>query len=71
MADPSHASGNWAYVPALAKAAVAAGVDGLVIETHSKPEEALSDGAQSLLPEKLVELMRELHKIALAVQREI
>jgi len=71
VADPSHASGKWQYVPALAKAAVAAGADGLIIETHTRPEEALSDGAQSLLPERLTELMQELRKIAQAVGREI
>ncbi len=71
VADPSHASGKWQYVPALAKAAVAAGADGLIIETHTRPEEAMSDGAQSLLPERLTELMQELRKIAQAVGREI
>jgi len=71
IADPSHASGNWKYVPALAKAAVAAGCDGLIVETHTRPEEALSDGAQSLLPQRLVDLMQELRRIAHAVQREI
>lgn len=71
IADPSHAAGKWQYVGALAKAAVAAGADGLIIETHTKPEEAMSDGAQSLLPEKLTELMQELEKIAQAIRREI
>lgn len=71
IADPSHAAGKWNYVSALAKAAVAAGADGLIIEVHTKPEEASSDGAQSLLPEKFTELMQELEKIAVAVGREI
>ena len=71
VADPSHASGKWQYVPALAKAAVAAGCDGLIIETHTRPEEAMSDGAQSLLPERLTELMQELRRIAHAVQKEM
>lgn len=71
IADPSHAAGTWNYVPALAKAAVAAGADGLIIEVHTKPEEAMSDGAQSLLPEKLTNLMQELEKIALAIHRDI
>jgi len=71
IADPSHAAGRWRYVPALAKAAIAAGADGLMIETHTKPEEASSDGAQSLLPEKLAELMQDLRQIAQAVHREI
>lgn len=71
IADPSHAAGHWNLVAPLAKAAVAAGVDGLMIEVHTKPEEAMSDGAQSLLPEKLTILMQELEKIALAIHREI
>ncbi len=71
IADPSHAAGKWSLVPALAKAAVAAGADGLIIEVHTKPEEALSDGAQSLLPEKLTQLMHDLEKIAIAIHREI
>jgi 3-deoxy-7-phosphoheptulonate synthase len=71
IADPSHAAGKWNFVPPLARAAVAAGADGLLIEVHTKPEEAASDGAQSLLPEKLDALMRDLKKIAAAVGREI
>ncbi|MFH0940788.1 MAG: 3-deoxy-7-phosphoheptulonate synthase [Candidatus Omnitrophota bacterium] len=71
IVDPSHAAGKWSLVGALAKAAIAAGADGLMIEVHTKPEEAMSDGAQSLLPEKLTELMQELEKIALAIHREI
>ena len=71
IADPSHAAGKWNLVGPLAKAAVAAGADGLIIEVHTKPEEAVSDGAQSLLPEKLAELMSVLKNIALAVHREI
>ncbi|MBI5872948.1 MAG: 3-deoxy-7-phosphoheptulonate synthase [Candidatus Omnitrophica bacterium] len=71
IVDPSHAAGKWSLVGPLAKAAVAAGADGLIIEVHTKPEEALSDGAQSLLPEKLTQLMNELEKIALAIHREI
>jgi 3-deoxy-7-phosphoheptulonate synthase len=71
IVDPSHASGKWGLVPALSKAAVACGADGLIIEVHSNPEEALSDGAQSLLPEKFCDLMQELRPIAEAVGREI
>ena len=71
IVDPSHAAGKWNLVGPLAKAAVAAGADGLIIEVHSKPEEAASDGAQSLLPEKLTELMEELERICLAIHREI
>jgi 3-deoxy-7-phosphoheptulonate synthase len=71
IADPSHAAGTWNLVGPIAKAAVAAGADGLIIEVHTKPEEAVSDGAQSLLPEKFKTLMQELQKIALAINREI
>ncbi len=63
IVDPSHAAGRGDIVPALAKAALAAGADGLLIEIHDKPEEALSDGSQSLLPEQLSDLMKELKKI--------
>ena len=65
IADPSHAAGKYSFVPALAKAAVAAGADGLIIETHTQPEEAASDGGQSLLPEKLANLIKELALIRL------
>jgi 3-deoxy-7-phosphoheptulonate synthase len=71
VVDPSHATGKWGLVSAVAKAAVAAGCDGLLIEVHPRPEEALSDGAQSLLPEKFTELMEELAKIAQAVGRKL
>ncbi|MBL7130281.1 MAG: 3-deoxy-7-phosphoheptulonate synthase [Candidatus Omnitrophica bacterium] len=69
--DPSHAAGKWGLVPSLAKAGVAAGCDGLMIEVHAHPEEALSDGAQSLLPERFAGLMKELKAIAHAVGREV
>jgi len=65
--DPSHAAGHWHYVPALSKAAIAAGADGLIIEVHPEPEKALSDGAQSLRPEIFLRLMGELKAVALAV----
>jgi 3-deoxy-7-phosphoheptulonate synthase len=71
IVDPSHAAGKWSLVPALSKAAVAAGCDGLIIEVHTHPEEALSDGEQSLLPERFSQLMRELKTLAKAVNREI
>jgi len=71
IVDPSHATGKWGLVSPCAKAAVAAGADGLLIEVHPNPEEALSDGAQSLLPEKFDNLMKELKKIAEAVGREL
>ena len=71
IVDPSHGVGAWGYVPAVARAAVAAGCDGLMIEVHHNPEEALSDGAQSLLPERFSELMDELRRVASAISREI
>ena len=69
--DPSHAAGKWSWVPALSRAAVAAGADGLIIEVHNHPEEAVSDGAQSLLPVNFSKLMTELKNIAQAVERKI
>lgn len=71
IVDPSHATGKWGLVPSAAKAAVAAGCDGLMIEVHENPEEALSDGAQSLLPENFSALVQELRKIAAAMGREL
>ncbi|MFA5317454.1 MAG: 3-deoxy-7-phosphoheptulonate synthase [Dehalococcoidales bacterium] len=69
--DPSHAVGKWGYVPAMARAAVASGCDGLIIEVHPKPEEALSDGAQSLIPDNFEKMMKELKGVAKAVGRDI
>lgn len=71
IVDPSHAAGHHDFVPALAKAAVAAGADGLLIEVHPNPAEALVDGLQSLNPAKFAKLMEELKPIAHAVGREI
>ena len=71
IVDPSHATGKWGLVRPACKAAVAIGADGLLIEVHPNPEEALSDGAQSIVPERFDALMRELKVIAKAVGREI
>jgi 3-deoxy-7-phosphoheptulonate synthase len=71
IADPSHATGKWEYVAAAAKAAVAAGADGLIIEVHPRPDEAMSDGIQSLKPEKFAALVREMRRVAQAVDRDI
>jgi 3-deoxy-7-phosphoheptulonate synthase len=71
IADPSHGTGRRDHVPALARAAVAAGADGLIIEMHPDPDHALSDGAQSLRPEQLEDLMGQLRKIAPVVGRSI
>src|SRR6185503_7393016 len=67
--DPSHGTGKWEYVTAVARAAIAAGADGLIIEVHPHPEDALSDGAQSLRPEKFAQLVTEVMRIAEAVGR--
>jgi 3-deoxy-7-phosphoheptulonate synthase len=69
IADPSHATGRRDKVPPMARAAIAAGADGLLIEVHQNPECALSDGVQSLYPEQFRQLMGELHIIAQAVGR--
>ncbi|MFH1191752.1 MAG: 3-deoxy-7-phosphoheptulonate synthase [Candidatus Omnitrophota bacterium] len=71
IVDPSHAAGKWSLVGPLAKAAIAAGADGLIIEVHNHPEEAVSDGAQSLIPGKFFNLMNELRGIADSVGRII
>jgi 3-deoxy-7-phosphoheptulonate synthase len=71
IADPSHGTGHRWMVPAMAKAAVAAGADGLILEVHYRPEEALCDGQQSLNPDEFTRLMVDLRKIAVAVGREI
>jgi len=71
IVDPSHATGKWHLVNAVSKAAVAAGADGLLIEVHPNPEQALSDGAQSLRPNRFAELMTQLVPIAQAVGRSL
>ena len=69
VVDPSHGTGHWDLVAPMAKGAVACGADGLIIEVHPRPEEALSDGPQSLKPSKFAQLMRELRPVAEAVGR--
>lgn len=71
IADPSHGTGRWGLVGSIAKAAVAAGCDGLMIEVHESPEDAFSDGAQSLKPDNFASLIQELKAVAQAVGREI
>jgi 3-deoxy-7-phosphoheptulonate synthase len=71
VVDPSHATGKWSLVKAASKAAVAAGADGLIIEVHPNPAEAVSDGEQSLKPERFAELMVEVRRVAEAVGRSI
>jgi 3-deoxy-7-phosphoheptulonate synthase len=71
IVDPSHAAGKWGLVSPLSKAAVACGADGLIIEVHNNPEDAASDGAQSLLPTNFANLMQELKVLAKTIGREI
>jgi 3-deoxy-7-phosphoheptulonate synthase len=71
IADPSHGTGKWDLVEAVAKAAVAAGADGLIVEVHPHPSRALSDGAQSLKPESFARLMADLRSLAQAVGRDL
>lgn len=71
FADPSHATGKREYVPAISKSAIAAGADGLLIEVHCNPEEAWSDGRQSLAMKDFVDLVEPLRKIAEAVDRTL
>jgi 3-deoxy-7-phosphoheptulonate synthase len=70
VVDPSHGTGHWEYVDAMARAGVAAGADGLLIEVHPRPAEALSDGPQSLKPERFAELMERVRRVARAVDRD-
>jgi 3-deoxy-7-phosphoheptulonate synthase len=69
--DPSHACGKAAWVNALSRSAIAAGADGLEVEVHPHPELALSDGAQSIRPEALQALIRDVRQIAAAVGRDV
>jgi 3-deoxy-7-phosphoheptulonate synthase len=71
IVDPSHGTGHWEYVAPMAKAGIACGADGLLIEVHPRPEEAQSDGIQSLKLEKFRRLMEELRPLAEAVGRQI
>ena len=71
IVDPSHAAGHWKYVKPLARTAVVAGADGLIIEVHPEPEKAISDGAQSLKPEKFYELMEEVRILTAVMKNRI
>jgi 3-deoxy-7-phosphoheptulonate synthase len=71
MVDPSHGTGHANLVPAMSRAAVAAGADGLIIECHPDPEHATSDGAQSITPDLLRDLMERLRRIAAAIDRDL
>ena len=67
--DPSHSTGHWEYVNSIARAGIAAGADGLMVEVHPNPNEALSDGGQSLKPERFAELVLQVKAIAEVVGR--
>ncbi|MGI8586869.1 MAG: 3-deoxy-7-phosphoheptulonate synthase [Chloroflexia bacterium] len=71
IADPSHGTGRWDLVAPISRAAVAAGADGLLLEVHQRPAEALSDGAQSLRPERCAALIEELGRVSAAIGRGI
>ena len=71
VVDPSHGTGHWWMVPWMAKAAVAAGADGLMVEVHVCPENALSDGGQSLRPDLFRTMMKEIRPVAVAMGRDI
>ncbi len=68
--DPSHGVGKWAFVTAVARAGIAAGADGLIVEVHPRPAEALSDGGQSLIPERFAELVQQVRAIATTIGRK-
>ena len=69
--DPSHSTGHWEYVEAIAMAGIAAGADGLMIEVHSHPQRALSDGAQSLKPERFAEMVKKVTELCSVLGRTI
>jgi 3-deoxy-7-phosphoheptulonate synthase len=71
VVDPSHGTGHWEYVESMARAGIAAGADGLIVEVHPRPAEALSDGPQSLKPERFADLMPRLRRVAQAVDRDV
>jgi 3-deoxy-7-phosphoheptulonate synthase len=69
--DPSHSTGNWQYVEAIARAGIAAGADGLIVEVHPHPDQALSDGGQSLKPERFLKLVQQVQGITQAIGRSV
>jgi 3-deoxy-7-phosphoheptulonate synthase len=71
IADPSHGTGLRDKVAPMARAAIAAGADGVIVEVHPDPDRALSDGGQSLFPEQFAALVGELRAIAQAIGREV
>jgi 3-deoxy-7-phosphoheptulonate synthase len=71
IVDPSHGTGHWWMVPPLSKAAIAAGADGLLVEVHCDPQNALSDGQQTLRPDRFDQMMHELKRVAEAVGADL
>ena len=71
LVDPSHGTGKWDLVTPMALAAIAAGADGIMVEIHPRPAEALSDGPQALLPSRFCQMMAGLAKVAEAVGRTV
>jgi 3-deoxy-7-phosphoheptulonate synthase len=71
IVDPSHGTGKASLVAVMARASVAAGADGLIVEIHPDPEKALSDGYQALTPAAFKQMMAECRKVAVAVGREM
>jgi 3-deoxy-7-phosphoheptulonate synthase len=71
LVDPSHGTGKWDLVAPMALAATAAGADGVMVEIHPRPAEALSDGPQALLPSRFRQMMADLAKVAQAVGRTV
>ena len=71
LVDPSHGTGHLEYVESMARAGVAAGADGLIIEVHPHPADALSDGPQSLKPDRFADVMTRLRRVAHAVDRDL
>jgi len=71
IADPSHGTGKWELVTPIARAAIAAGADGVIVEVHCDPAHALSDGAQSLKPDKFAVMVTEVRRIAEAMKRTV
>ena len=71
IADPSHAVGKWEYVESVSMGAIAAGADGLILEVHQDPEQAMSDGRQSLKPERFAALIEKVRQLAPVVNRRL
>src|SRR5207247_6905458 len=71
VVDPSHGTGHWEYVESMALAGVAAGADGLIIEVHPRPEEALSDGPQSLKPDRSTRRVDPVPRVLRALDRDL